>query len=335
MQRIIVYKHKIAPDNIIKTEKKLFFTMLKIRRVEEAIIQLYPAQEIRCPVHLCTGQEAIPAGVCYHLKKSDVVFGSHRAHGYYIAKGGNINSFMAELYGKATGCGRGKSGSQHFAAPEIGFWGSSAIVAGTVPIAVGAALSFAMQHKKSVVVVDFGDGATDEGVFYEALNFSALKRLPVIFICENNSYATHAHQLARQAKDNIVQRAQAFGVPAVRIDGNDVIEVFRACRNAVSRARLGKGPSLIECKTYRWLEHVGPNYDYNLGYRTEKELKEWMKKCPIKRFEKLLLKKGLITKTELAKSIKKIDSEIEKAVAAAKDSIYPSPSELLKDVYCV
>jgi pyruvate dehydrogenase E1 component alpha subunit len=269
------------------------------------------------------------------MKENDVIFCSHRSHGYYIARGGSLTALFAELYGKFSGCARGKGGSQHLAAPEVGLLGSSAIVAGTIPLAVGAALSFTMQKKKNIAVAAFGDGAIDEGVFYESLNFAALRKLPVVFICENNFYATHAHQSVRQAKDNIALKAEVFGVSGVRIDGNNVIEVFRACRNAVSRARLGKGPSLIECRTYRWLEHVGPNYDYNLGYRREKELKEWMKKCPIKRFEKLLLKKGLITKTELAKSIKKIDSEIEKAVAAAKDSIYPSPSELLKDVYCV
>jgi acetoin:2,6-dichlorophenolindophenol oxidoreductase subunit alpha len=317
----------------LNTFKQLLFNTLKIRRVEEEIARLYPAQEIRCPVHLCNGQEAIPAGVCQAMGKSDIVFGSHRAHGYYIARGGSLKAFMAELYGKASGCGKGKSGSQHFAAPEVGFMGSSAIVAGTVPIAAGAALSFTLQHKKSVAVVDFGDGATDEGTFYEALNFSALKKLPVIFVCENNAYATHAHIRQRQAKDNIAQRAVVFGVPAVKVNGNNVLEVFQAAKSAIRRARLGGGPTLIECRTYRWMSHVGPDYDCNLGYRSEDELKQWIKKCPLKVFQDLLIRKKAINNSELNKMLDKINTEIKEAVAFAKRSPVPRPQDLLSGVY--
>lgn len=319
----------------LETLKELLFTMIKIRRVEEKIVQLYPEQEMRCPVHLCVGQEAIPAGVCRCLNKDDVIFCSHRSHGYYIARRGNLKALIAELYGKFTGCTKGKGGSQHLAVPEVGLLGSSAIVAGTIPIAVGAALSFKMQKKKNVAVVDFGDGAVDEGTFYESLNFAALKKLPVIFICENNLYATHAHQSARQAKDNIFKKAKVFGVPGIRINGNDVVEVFRVCKDAIARARLGKGPTLVECITYRWLEHVGPNYDYNLGYRTKKELKEWMKRCPIKVFEEFLLRKRLVKKSEVTQVLQEIDLEIKEAISFAKESIFPPNEELLRDVYCV
>jgi pyruvate dehydrogenase E1 component alpha subunit len=317
----------------VKILKSLFFSMLKIRQVEQAIAALYPGQEIKCPVHLCTGQEAIPAGVCQALAKNDIVFGSHRAHGYYIARGASLRIFIAELYGKASGCGKGKSGSQHFAAPEVGFMGSSAIVAGTVPIAVGSALAFKMQGRPLVAVVDFGDGATDEGIFYEALNFAALKKLPVVFICENNTYATHAHIRVRQAKNNIAQRARVFGVPATKINGNNVLEVFRTAKSAIKRARSGGGPFLIECETYRWMSHVGPEYDCNLGYRSEDELKQWFKKCPLKVFQDLFIQKKLITDTDLNKMLDQVNTEVKAAVDFAKSSLAPSPQDLLMDVY--
>jgi TPP-dependent pyruvate/acetoin dehydrogenase alpha subunit len=319
----------------LETLKRLLYSMIKIRKIEEAICNLYPEQEIRCPVHLCVGQEAIPAGVCNSLKSGDVVFASHRSHGYYIALGGDSKALMAELYGKISGCTKGKGGSQHLAAPEVGLMGSSAIVAGVIPIAVGAALSFAMQKKKNVAIVDFGDGATDEGTFYESLNFAALKNLPVVFICENNYYATHAHQSKRQVRDNIAQRAKAFGVFGVRIDGNNVLEVARTCRNAVGRARTRKGPTLIECRTYRWLEHVGVAYDYNLGYRSERELRRWMKKCPIKMLEEFLKKNRLIKESKIIRVSERINLEISEAVKFAKKSAFPGSGELLKDVYSV
>ncbi len=317
----------------VQTLKDLLFAMLKIRRVEEAIVRLYPAQEMKCPVHLCIGQEAIPAGLCKSLNTEDLVFCSHRSHGYYVARGGDLKAFISELYGKLNGCSQGKGGSQHFSAPEVGILGSSAIVAGTIPIAVGTALSSLMQGKNIVTVVDFGDGATDEGVFYESLNFAALRKLPVVFICENNSYATHAHQSSRQAKDNIFQKARVFGVAGMRINGNDVQEVFKSCSKAVHSARKGQGPVLIECMTYRWMGHVGVNYDYRLGYRTKKELTEGMKNCPIKALKEVLFRKRILKKSDLLKMSEKIDSEIQEAVSFAKISPAPHYTELLRDVY--
>lgn len=219
--------------------------------------------------------------------------------------------------------------------PLSGLAGSSAIVGGTIPIAVGAALAFVMQKKKNVAIVNFGDGAVDEGVFYESLNFAALKNLPVIFVCENNFYATHAHQSLRQSKDNIYEKARVFGIPSLRIDGNDVLEIFAVCRSAVDAARKGKGPYLIECRTYRWLEHVGPNYDYALGYRSRKEFQAWKRKCPVECFSRFLINRKIITKSQLEAMRKSIESDVEKAVKFAKESPFPSDSELLKDVYCL
>jgi len=312
--------------------RDLFFTMLKIRRVEEVIAELYPAQEMRCPVHLCVGQEAVPAAVSQNLLPHDVVFASHRSHGYYIAQGAGLRELFAELYGKADGCTKGKGGSQHLASPRSGLIGSSAIVAGTIPIAVGAALAFRMQRKRSVAAAAFGDGAVDQGVFYESLNFASLKKLPVIFVCENNLYATHAHQSERQARDNIFRRAGVFGMPGVRVNGNDVVQAYLAFKKAVARARAGAGPTLIEYRTYRWLEHVGPYDDSNLGYRAKSEVESWKKRCPIAAFRDILLRKKILSPAQVASGTEKIERRIRDAVLCAQRSAFPPEQELCSDV---
>jgi len=332
MNRKVCFRgYEKIPPGILR---RLFFKMLEIRRTEEVIAELYPAKDMRCPVHLCVGQEAVPAAVSLVLKKRDIIFASHRSHGYYIAQGGSLSGLFAELYGKLGGCTKGKGGSQHLAAPKVGLIGSSAIVAGTIPIAVGAALAFVMKKRKSVVVAAFGDGAADQGVFYESLNFAALKNLPVIFVCENNRYATHAHQTQRQARDNIFERARAFGVPGVRIDGNDVVEVYRCFQNAARRARRGGGPTLIECMTYRWLEHVGPHDDCDLGYRSRAEVQRWKRRCPIRMFGDFLAKKKIINERLLRRSAECIERRIHSAVARARKSAFPAAGELCSDVYC-
>ncbi|MBD3264788.1 MAG: thiamine pyrophosphate-dependent dehydrogenase E1 component subunit alpha [Candidatus Omnitrophica bacterium] len=328
----IAKNYKGIPALILRN---LLYTMVKIRLVEENISNLYHKHEMRCPMHLCTGQEAVSTGVCLNLKKGDVSFSSHRAHGYYIGRGGSLKFLMAEFFGKNAGCAKGKGGSQHLVCSDVGLLGSSAIVGGTLPICVGAGLAIKMIKKRSVALVNFGDGAADEGVLYESLNFAALKKLPVVFICENNFYATHAHQSVRQARDNIYLKARAFGVSSVRVDGNNVLEVFKAGRNAVAAARKGKGPHLVECRTYRWLEHVGPDYDYNLGYRSKKEVDKWKNKCPIKKFSEFLLKEKLIRKQEIDNIYKGIKEEIEEALKFAKKSPFPLYSELTKDVYYI
>lgn len=310
-----------------KAVRDMYSMMLKIRRFEEKVVELYPEQEMRCPCHLSIGQEAVAAGVCANLRREDYVFGTHRGHASYIAKGGSLKALAAELYGKRTGCSKGKGGSMHLAAPEVGYLGCSSLVGGTIPIAVGAAFSSVYKRKKSVSVVFFGDGAIDEGVFYESLNFAALKKLPVIFVCENNFYATHSHQLDRQPKDNIYKRAEIYGMPGVRTDGNDVIKVFKAAKKAISQARSGKGPSLIEYITYRWREHVGPNYDFDFGYRTKQELNLWMKKCPLERLKKIA------SRVEHSRLERKINKEVESAFVFAKKSPYPSRAELAEGIF--
>ncbi|MBU1061328.1 MAG: thiamine pyrophosphate-dependent dehydrogenase E1 component subunit alpha [Candidatus Omnitrophica bacterium] len=315
------------------TRISLLLSMLRIRMVEEKIVELYPEQEMRCPTHLYIGQEAVSAGVCQNLKKRDYLFSSYRSHGAYIAKGGSIKELFAELYGKKTGCSKGKGGSMHIISKEVNFMGTSALVGGVIPIAAGTALASSMKREKRVSVVFFGDGACEEGVFQETLNFAALKKLPVVFMCENNFYATNSHQLTRQAVDNIYKRSEIYNIPGFRIDGNNVLEVFKVSKRAVENARNNRGPSLIECRTYRWLEHVGPYFDYDLGYRSKAELDKWIKKCPLTTYESVLLKKGVIRRSALDKMKEKLRREIEDAVSFAKKSPFPSVKDTHKDVY--
>ena len=307
--------------------------MLRIRRFEEKIVDVYCDQDMKTPVHLYIGQEAVAAGVCANLRREDYVFSTHRSHGHYLAKGGDMRSLMAELYGRSTGCSRGKGGSMHVVDPQAGVCGSTAIVGGNIPLSVGAALAFAMQKNKRVAVSFFGDGAVDEGAFHESLNFAALKQLPVVFVCENNFYATHSHQSKRQAHDHIHKLSRYYLMPGVRVDGNNVVKVFGVAQEAVKRARTGHGPTLIECRTFRWKGHVGPECDIKLGYRTQEELDAWMRKCPVRRLEKKLLKRGTLKKPELDRMIREIDGEIHDAYLFGKRSPHPKANELLEDVW--
>jgi pyruvate dehydrogenase E1 component alpha subunit len=316
-----------------KTLVNLYKSMLEIRRFEEKIVSVYSDQDMKTPVHLYLGEEAVAAGTCANLRREDYVFSTHRSHGHYLAKGGDMKRLMAELYGRTTGCSRGKGGSMHVVDPEVGVCGSTAIVGGNIPLSVGAALAFAMQKKKRVAVAFFGDGAVDEGTFHEGLNFAALKRLPVIFVCENNFYATHSHQSKRQPHDHIHRLAKNYLMPGVRVDGNDVLEVFSTAREAVRRARTGGGPTLIECRTYRWKGHVGPDCDIKLGYRTQTELNRWMRRCPVRRYEKRLLEEGVVKPNDVARIGRRIDGEVHDAYLFGKASSHPKASELLEDVW--
>jgi len=317
----------------LKTLRTLYVTMLKIRKFEEKLVELYPAQEIRCPVHLYIGEEAVAAGVCANLERDDYILSTHRGHGHYIAKGGDLKSLMAELYGKKTGCSKGKGGSMHLVDPEVGILGTSAIVGGILPLAAGTALASVMQGNRRVSVAFFGDGGVDEGSFHESLNFASLKKLPVLFVCENNFYATNSPQSARQPADNIAQRAESYLIPGIRVDGNDVMAVFKASREAIKRVRNGDGPTLIECRTYRWMAHVGPNYDFELGCRPKKELDQWMRRCPINRYEDFLLNKNLMSQPEMTEIADHLEKEIEEAVIFGQNSPFPGRNELLDDLY--
>ena len=333
---------EVSPSTMLDTDinnipsevlRELHRTMVKIRKVELKIEEHYPEDEMKTPVHLCLGEEAVAAGVCACLSKEDSVFSNHRGHGHYIAKGGDLRAMIDELYCKRTGCSKGKGGSMHLVDASAGLLGSSSIVGGCIPIAAGVALGYVLQKETKVSVAFFGDGAVDEGVFYESLNFAALKKLPVIFVCENNFYAVCSPQNKRQLKDDIYRRAECLSVPGYRVDGNNVIEVYRTAKNAVNNARKGKGPSLIECRTYRWRGHVGPESDIKLGYRTQEELDEWMERCPVTNFELLLLERNIMTKEEIDVVHQEVQREIKDAFTLAQADPLPDEDELFTDLY--
>ena len=316
-----------------RIQRSMYVNMLKIRLFEEKVADLVAGGEIICPCHLYVGEEAVAAGVCANLRRDDMVFSTHRSHGHYIAKGGDIRTLMAELYGRKTGCAGGRGGSMHLASPEIGFPGSTAIVAGSIPPAAGVALAFSLQKKDSVSVSFFGDGAVNEGVWYETLNFASLKKLPVIFVCENNLYSTHMPVSSCLADSEIYKKASTLNMPGVRIDGNDVAEVYRTAKKAIDTARRGKGPTLIECMTYRWRGHVGPNFDLDKGLRSREELDSWMARCPIKALEKRLIEDGKINESDRDRLYRDIEKEIEEALVFAKASPLPEGDELLDNVF--
>jgi len=312
---------------------EMYRTIRLIRLIEQRINDEYKFDEIKTPIHLSIGQEAVAAGVCIHLRKDDYVFGTHRSHAQYIAKGGDIKKMIAELYLGKTGCAYGRGGSMHLVDPDVGILGSSAIVGGNIPLGTGTALASKILKNDRVTVVFFGDGAADEGTFHESLNFASLKKLPVVYVCENNFYAINSHQLSRQVGDNIYKWAQNYGMPGYRIDGNDVLEVSDYAEKAISRCRNGEGPTLIECLTYRWKGHIGTEDDVGDGYRPKEEYDYWVSRCPIKRFSEYLINMGVLN-SELIESIdREIYSLIEEAFNFAQNSPKPSPSELLDYVY--
>jgi len=314
--------------------KSLFQRMLKIRVVEERIAELYPDQEMRCPVHLCIGQEAIASGVCEALLKSDHVLSTHRSHGHYLAKGGNLRRMMAEVYGRETGCSQGKGGSMHLVDLDVGYLGAAPIVGSTIPIAVGVAFGTAMKGGQEVAVAFFGEGATEEGVFHESANFAVLKNLPVVFICENNLYSVYSPMEVRQpAGREVYEIANAYGLVSEQGDGNDVVEVYERTRQAVGRARSGGGPSFLEFKTYRWREHCGPYYDNDIGYRTEEEFLKWKKLCPVSRMQKQLVEGGVLDEVEIEQLSAALKIEMNDAIAFAQASSFPDEEILMNHIY--
>ena len=303
-------------------------SLLRIRRVEEEVARIYHTDKIKSPVHLSIGQEAVAVGVCEALEPDDVVFGTYRGHALYLAKGGDLNKMVAELYGKVTGCARGKGGSMHLVDVEHGVMGMSAVVATTIPQAVGYAYALKLRHSSSIVVSFFGDGAIDEGAFHESMNFASLKKLPIVFVCENNLYAIHSHQRDRQPADNICERARAYGVPAERIESNDLIEINRSAAEAAAQVRAGdSSPRFLECMTYRWKQHVGPNDDFDLGYRTAEEAEPWMKGDQLDRI-------GALLDDDVKDAIEaEVEAQVAGAFRFAEDSPFPDPAELYSDVF--
>jgi len=310
----------------IQLTARLYRSLRRIRRVEEEIARLYPADLIKSPVHLSIGQEAVAVGVCEALEPRDIVFGTYRGHAMYLAKGGDLNRMIAELYGRVDGCARGKGGSMHLVDVAAGVMGTSAVVATTIPNAVGYAYALKAKRSRQIVVSFFGDGATEEGVFYESLNFAALKRLPILFVCENNRYAIYTHQSRRQATPDICGRVRAFGVPAQTVPDGDVFSIRSAATGAAEELRGGAGPLFLECLTSRWREHVGPGEDFDLGFRSREDEAAWFANDAVARL-------GAAVGERRAAIDAAVESEIARAFELAADSPFPVPEELARHVF--
>lgn len=302
--------------------------MWRIRLVEERIAQLYSEQEMRCPVHLSIGQEAVAVGVCSQLTASDGVLSGHRAHAHYLAKGGDLPRMLAELYGKETGCCGGRGGSMHLMDRAAGFLASTPIVGSTIPIATGVAWAEKMQRSRGTIVAFFGEGAMEEGVWHESVNFASLHKLPILYVCENNLYSVYTHLRDRQPERSRVKLAAAHGLAAFHADGNDVIAVQETTIQAMKGVRAGAGPAFIECSTYRWREHCGPNFDNDIGYRTKAEFEEWQKQDPLARLLGFARQEKGIGEDVLAKIRLNIEEEIEAAVTFAQESPFPDPAAM-------
>lgn len=310
----------------------LYRAMARIRRFEELIVEVYPRQEMRTPVHLSIGQEAIAAGVCAHLAPEDYLTTTHRNHAHCLAKGADPAALYAELCGRLDGCCRGRGGSMHPVFPAVGILGTSAIVGGGIPFGTGLALAARLRGESRISAVFFGDGASEEGAFHESLNFAALKRLPVLYVCENNLYATVSPLSARQPSPDIHKRAKALGVPAVLADGNDVLAVHRAAGRAVAAVRAGEGPRFLELRTYRWMGHVGVEEDHLRGGRPKAELDRWKRRCPIARLRKRLVASGEDPRA-LDALAAAIDAELRAALEKALRSPFPDPGDLSLHLY--
>ena len=307
--------------------------MLRIRMVEESIAERYAEQEMRCPVHLSIGQEGAAVGVCHALQHTDRVFSTHRCHAHYLAMDGNLNAMLAEIYGKAAGCIGGRGGSMHLTDPAKGMIASVPIVASSIPLAVGAALSDQIDGNGNVSVAFFGDASVEEGVFHESANFASLRKLPVLFVCENNLYSVYTALKDRQPPRPIAELARAHAMSVDSADGNDVAAVFKVTQEAVARARQGSGPTFLVFDTYRWREHCGPAFDNNLGYRSEAEFETWRARCPIEASRAKLRDQEVLTADAEASLAAAIKLEIDAAFTFARAAPLPEPSQAADHVY--
>lgn len=307
--------------------ERIYRSLRLIRRAEEEIARIYPSDKIKSPVHLSIGQEAVSVGVCDVLRHDDAAAPTYRGHAVFLAKGGPLRGLFAELYGKGTGVAGGKGGSMHLIDMSHNVLGASAVVGTTIPIAVGYALALKRTKTDRVSVAFFGDGATEEGVFAESLNFAALHKLPVLFVCENNYYAIHTPITRRWATNRLCERVSTYGIPVHQVDDSDVFKLRELAAAAVARMRRGEGPSFIECRTYRWREHVGPNEDYDQGYRARDDFNRWLK-------DDQMVRVGRMLPDERRSRIdSEIELEIADAIQFAEASAFPAPDELYTNVF--
>jgi pyruvate dehydrogenase E1 component alpha subunit len=309
---------------------EIYRKMLEIRLFEEKVFELYGQNLVPGTIHLYTGEEAVAAGVCVNLRKDDYVVSTHRGHGHCIAKGASLDRTMAEIMGKGAGYCKGKGGSMHIADFSVGMLGATAVVGAGIPIATGAGLSINLRGTDQVVACFFGDGASNQGTFHEGINMAAIWKLPVLYVCENNLYAMGTRQTEVMVIKDVAKRAEAYGITGVAVDGNDAVAVYQATAEAVERARSRRGPTLIECKTYR---HKGHSRWDPATYRPKMEVDEWLNRDPIRRLKKSLLDNASLSEAEAAEVEKLAADAVENAVKYAVGSPYPSPDEALKDVY--
>jgi TPP-dependent pyruvate/acetoin dehydrogenase alpha subunit len=321
-------QYKYEPTKEQKIE--MFRRMCRIRHFEYKVAQFCQEKVNRGPLHLYVGEEGSAVGACSALEKGDFITSTHRGHGHCIAQGGDVKRMLAEIAGRSTGYCKGKGGSMHIADIDLGIIGANGIVGGGIPIAMGAGIALVNQNKKNVIVCFFGDGASNIGGFHEAVNMASIWDLPVIFFCENNLYGISGHAKDTMHIKDVSERAKAYGIAGVTVDGNNVLEVFSATKEARERAISGKGPTLLEAKTYRWMGHWHAD---PCRYRTDEEVEEWKKKCPIKSFRKYLTAEGSFTEQELDKIEDEVKAEIEETEQYALDSPEPDPEEALEDVY--
>lgn len=312
---------------------RMYEQMLTIRSFEEKAIELFEHNLIRGNIHPCIGQEAVSVGACSPLRGDDFMVSTHRGHGDCIAKGADLKLMMAELLGKSTGYCKGKGGSMHIADFEGGNLGANGIVGGGLPIAVGAGIGIQNRGTDQVAVCFFGDGATNQGTFHESLNLAALWKLPVIFVCENNLYGLSTPVREAVSADHISDRAMAYGIPGMTIDGNDIITVHAKMVEAVDRARAGEGPTLLDCITYRFFGHFTGDPGRGITYRSKEEMGQWLERCPIKRFRERLIKEKRITEKMATTMEANVKASIEGAVQFAKESPLPLPEEALQDLF--
>jgi pyruvate dehydrogenase E1 component alpha subunit len=307
--------------------KRLYRTLRLIRRVEEEVARIYPTDKIKSPVHLSIGQEAVAAGICDALLPDDVVSPTYRCHAAYLAKGGDPRAMMAELYGKDAGCARGKGGSMHMIGMDRWVLGASAVVGTTLAVAAGYALALKWEGQGRIVAAFIGDGATEEGVFHETLNFAALHRLPLLVVCENNGYAIHTPIEKRWSTKLLCERVRTYGMPADRIESGDVLELRSKAAERIAVMRTGGGPAFMECLTYRWKEHVGPGEDYDAGYRTREELVEWQSRDSVARIA------AMLANEERSAIDAAVEKEIAEATEFAETAEWPRAEELYRHVY--
>lgn len=316
--------------------KELYRTMIRIRLCEESLVDPIINGEVRCPVHLYSGEEAIAAGVCATLEVKDYIFGTHRSHGHFLAKGGEMHEMIAEIYGKETGCCRGRGGSMHLIDPQKGILSTAPIVAGTISLALGASLASSIRNDNRVTISFFGDGATGEGVLYESLNFAALHKLPIIFACENNFYSTHLPIEECRVSNNISEIGAPFCIESYRVDGNDILQVYESTKRAVMKCREGEGPVFMEFVTYRLRGHVGPDDNVqgtHTDIRPKEEIAKWQKKDPIDKFERFLINNTIMNKEDFQAINQIAEKEINDAHDFARNSPYPDKGEVTKYVF--